>query len=223
MKKIHTMFERVYGNHKVVDILPNFTSPDAMYALHHGIATVKVDGSCCAIFNGVLYKRYDAKNGKQAPEGAVPCCEADPVTGHHPHWVRVDPDNPSDKWFLEARKNYPERWIMDGTYEAVGPHFNGNPYRLERDSLIRHGVQSVFEVERTFEGVKRFLTEHLIEGLVFWVNNEPVCKIKRTDFGLPWPVELDGSLDTLLTRLCADPLGYLDDAQQICPIAEVQG
>lgn len=26
------------------------------------------------------------------------------------------------------------------------------------------------------------------EGLVFWLNGEPVCKIKRTDFGFKWPI-----------------------------------
>lgn len=34
-----------------------------------------------------------------------------------------------------------------------------------------------------------WLNEHPIEGLVFWLDGEPVCKIKRTDFGLEWPVK----------------------------------
>lgn len=31
------------------------------------------------------------------------------------------------------------------------------------------------------------LTE--IEGIVFWKDGEPLCKIKRTDFGFEWPVK----------------------------------
>ena len=35
------------------------------------------------------------------------------------------------------------------------------------------------------------LTENAIEGIVFWLDGAPVCKIKRTDFGLPWPIRSD--------------------------------
>lgn len=31
--------------------------------------------------------------------------------------------------------------------------------------------------------------KYRIEGLVFWFNGEPICKIKRTDFGFDWPVK----------------------------------
>ena len=68
---------------------------------------------------------------------------------------------------------------------AVGPHFQGNPYMYPKDMLIPHGEMDI-ELDRTFEDVKRWLEEHNQEGLVFWYGGEPVCKIKRTDFGLPW-------------------------------------
>lgn len=55
-----------------------------------GVATVKVDGSCCAMINGKFYKRYDAKKGRSIPRGAIKCQkEPDPVTGHMPCWVEV--------------------------------------------------------------------------------------------------------------------------------------
>ncbi|MDE5557861.1 MAG: hypothetical protein K2J32_09290 [Ruminococcus sp.] len=75
--------------------------------------------------------------------------------------------------------------LSDGTYEAVGKHFNGNPHNLKDDFLIQHGKKSV-EVERTFKGVKKFLKENKVEGIVFWLDGKPVCKIKRTDFGFEW-------------------------------------
>lgn len=181
MKKIPTLFTRVFGNHRVVDIKDEIT-PGCEDAFLHGIATVKIDGACCAIIGGEQYKRYDAKNGKKPPAGAIPCCDPDPVTGHWPHWVKVDKNNPDDKWFVKAMTGF----TKDGTYEAIGKHFNGNPYGLDYDTSVMHGVVHCV-VERTFSGVKAFLDEHSIEGLVFWLDGEPVCKIKRTDFGLPWP------------------------------------
>lgn len=190
MKKIPTLFERVYDGHKIVNVLPNITK-GCEDAFLYGKATVKFDGSCCAIINGELYKRYDAKKGKPVPEGAIKCQEeADPITGHLPCWVKCDKDNPSDKWFWEAYNNTEELTVdvADGTYEAAGKHFQGNPYNYEKDYLIKHGESEV-EVVRTFDGVKEFLTNNILEGIVFWYNNEPVCKIKRTDFGLEWPVK----------------------------------
>lgn len=188
MKKIPTLFKRVFDGHKIVDILPEIT-PGCAEAFIKGEATIKHDGSCCAMIDGVLYKRYDAKGGKTPPAGAIPCGDPDPVTGHHPHWVPVDLslNNPGDKWFVKAYDNSIANGgvIRDGTYEAVGPHFQGNPYALDCDKLFRHGMHIVY-VERTFEGIKRWLDNHNEEGLVFWYNGEPVCKIKRSDFGLPW-------------------------------------
>lgn len=184
MKKIPTLFVRTFENHKVVGITNEITA-GCEEAFLHGDATLKIDGSCCAIIGGEFYKRYDAKKGKQPPTGAIPCCEPDPITGHHPHWVKVD-DKPENKWFVNAYNNTPYR--KDGTYEAIGVHFQGNPYGLCDDILQPHGTEKV-DVPRTFDGIKTFLSVYEIEGLVFWLNGEPVCKIKRTDFGLPWPVK----------------------------------
>lgn len=192
MKKIPTMFVREYENHKVVNTLNEFTEPKFEEVLKNGTMTLKVDGSCCAVIYGELYKRYDAKKGKKAPEGAIPCCEPDPVTGHHPHWVKCDPNNPADKWFIEAFKNSYEGtgFIFKNkpiiTLEAVGPHFQGNPYDLDRDYTLFHGSKKITDCPRTFEGIRDYLENHYIEGIVFWYNGEPVCKIKRVDFGFEW-------------------------------------
>lgn len=190
MKKIPTLFEREFKNHKVVKVKTKVT-PGCEWVLNgEGVATVKFDGSCCAIMNGKFYKRYDAKKGKPLPDGAIPCqTEPDPVTGHFPCWVECSVDNPADKWFLEALNNTLPQRIVPGTYEAVGPHFQGNPYGLERDILIKHGEAIVDnEVRRTYEGIREWLRTHPCEGLVFWKDGEPQCKIKRSDFGFVWPL-----------------------------------
>jgi hypothetical protein len=190
MKKIPTMYERVFENHKVIGTIEKFTDPSFENILQNGIPTIKYDGAACAIIDGKFYKRYDAKKGKAIPENAIKCQEeADPITGHLPCWVKVDVDNPADKWFVNAYNNTPFAELYDNsTYEAIGVHFQGNPYGLSDDILERHGVK-VIEVERTFEGIKKYLEDHYIEGIVFWKDGEPKCKIKRSDFGFKWGSE----------------------------------
>lgn len=190
MKKIPTLFERIYENHKIVGITDKIT-PGCEEAFLKGEATVKFDGSCCAVINGEFYKRYDCKKGKIPPEGAIPCCDPDPITGHWPHWVKVDPENPADKWFYAAYINSDSELLQDGTYEACGPHFQKNPYGLYYDKLIKHGNMILTDVNRDFEYIKEYLEDHEIEGIVFWLNDEPVCKIKRSDFGFEWPIKED--------------------------------
>lgn len=185
MKKIPTLFVRVFENKHIKTITREVTSEMEWVLDGEGIATIKKDGSCSAIIDGLFYKRYDAKRGKKPLIGAIPCSDPDPVTGHWPHWISVEESNPGDKWFLEAYKNSEE--LTDGTYEAIGPHFQTNPYDLDKDILYRHGSEIV-TVNRTFDDIKEYLRTHAIEGLVFWKDGEPQCKIKRSDFGFKWPV-----------------------------------
>ena len=188
MKKIPTVFERVFENGKLVSITPVVRN-DLLLAFEHGDATIKWDGSCVAIIKGELYKRFDFKPGRVLPENAIPCQDApDEVTGHFPHWVKCDRDNKSDKWFWNAYDDYAAMhdFIPDGTYEAIGKSFNGNPYGYTFNTLIRHGLASV-SVERSFIGIRDYLKNNPgNEGLVFWYDGKPVCKIKRTDFGYSW-------------------------------------
>lgn len=51
--------------------------------------------------------------------------------------------------------------------------------------LKPHG-KDIVELDRSFEGIRTYLETHVIEGIVFWKDGQPWCKIKRTDFGLPW-------------------------------------
>ena len=103
MKKIPTLFEREFENHRIIKILPN-VRPDLAWVLNgEGVATIKWDGACCAVIGGVFYRRYDAKKGKTIPPNAIKCQEeADAVTGHLPCWVPCDRSASGDKWFWDA-------------------------------------------------------------------------------------------------------------------------
>lgn len=204
MRKIPTLFERIYENHRVVGIIDKLTDERLQVVLDGKcVPTVKIDGSCCAVINNKWYKRYDAKAGKKVPEGAIPCqYSPDQVTGHWPHWVELNPDKADDKWYIIAFKNYfndliektriQNPIIPDGTYEAIGPHFQGNPYNLKMDTLYKHGdsiIEELFNKPLTIDILIDYLSNNKIEGIVFWYNNEPLCKIKRSDFGFEWPVK----------------------------------
>ena len=199
MKKIPTLFTRIFYDetekrHGIKEILPELSSPGLEEVLAKGIPTIKWDGTCTLIKDGKFYKRYDAKNGKTPPFNALPCEPApDPTTGHWPHWLEVNPDSPEDKWLWKVYQNTLKQAIEkgkqlpEGTYEAIGPHWQKNPYKLPTDILIQHGQKIITDLtDRTFEGIKQWLETHNEEGIVFWYNGEPQCKIKRSDFSIPW-------------------------------------
>ena len=187
MKKIPTLFKRTFDEHHRKHITPEVT-PGLEWVLEgRGIATVKYDGTCCALMDGKFYRRYDAKKGKTPPAGAIPCCDPDPVTGHWPHWLECDFRNTADNWHLAAFYNAGGFNLKSGTYEAIGPHFQSNPYKLACDKLVRHGADVIRDCPRTFDGLRDYLAVHNIEGIVFWLDGEPMCKIKRSDYGFKWP------------------------------------
>lgn len=186
-EKIPTLFERDFSSGSA-RATPVVKMGFEWVLKGEGIATIKYDGSCCAIIDGEFYRRYDAKHGKPVPEGAIKCQEeADPITGHLPCWVKCDRNNPADKWFWAAYNlfNKYHGKPADKTYEAIGLHFQGNPYNLSYDILMCHG-KDVVVVPRSFEGIREWLENHEEEGIVFWRDGKPQCKIKRKDFGIKW-------------------------------------
>jgi hypothetical protein len=178
MKKIKTVFaidrelRRATENVQVAWVLNG-----------EGVATIKFDGTSCLAEEGRLFKRFDAKNGKAPPAGFVPVEDApDPVTGHWPGWVAVSEVAPEDKWHREAFAAGP---FENGTYELVGPKVQKNRYDRAAHELIRHG-SVVVEVERTRDGMIRWLEEHVHEGLVFHHEDGRMAKLRRKDFGIKW-------------------------------------
>lgn len=181
MKKMTTLFKK---DPKDLGRVINEINEENRWVLNReGIATRKFDGSACAIINGELYKRYDAKKGKKAPEGAIPCQEPDEITGHHPHWVKCDKNNPADKYFIEAFNN--RDWKKEATYELCGEKINANPEKLVGHHLIEHGSVTFNIKDFSFDAIKLFLEQNDIEGIVFHhLDDDRMCKIRKSDFGL---------------------------------------
>lgn len=157
-------------------------------------ATRKFDGTSCAIINSILYKRYDAKINKKTgkykkpiPNGAIPCQQPDLITGHHPHWIEVDMNNPADKWHLKALDYHTENneldKLVDGTYELIGEKVNGNKEKIKGHMLVKHGDDVLDIPGLTFEAIKEYLEMVDIEGIVFHGKDGQMCKIRQTDFG----------------------------------------
>lgn len=183
MQKIISVFKRDYeGTRKIY----NEVVEGAEWVLAgEGVATVKIDGTCCMAEGGMLYKRYDAKHGKKPPANFRPAQDADPVTGHWPGWIPVG-DEPESRWHREALSaGVPP----DGTYELIGPKIQGNPHGLDYHALVPHGETILGNVPRDFEGLRAYLGQHEIEGIVFCHPDGRMAKVKRRDFGLPWPVK----------------------------------
>lgn len=154
---------------------------------------IKLDGTACAVIAGVLHKRYDAKNGKPAPVGAIPCQDApDAITGHFPHWVKVDSDAPSDKWHIDALNGLSPDNVSadfeDGTYELIGEKIGGNPESIAGHALINHSHLLVddlpdFNIDTGFDIIRNYLEVADMEGIVFHHVDGRKCKIRKTDFG----------------------------------------
>ena len=153
-----------------------------------GVATVKLDGTACMVEGGQLLARFDAKKGKTPPSGFRPCQpEPDPITGHFPGWVPVT-DNPAFKHHVAAfERSKASGGLSDGTYELIGPHFQGNPYKIEEDRLERHGAIVVESSDRTFEGLRALVASlQPAEGVVFHHPDGRMAKLTAEEFGLPW-------------------------------------
>lgn len=200
MKKITTLYNVSYENNKRGKITQEINHGNEWVFEQGTIPTRKFDGTTAAIFNGVLHKRYDVNptkeafknhvsgekwlptNFKEVPFNSISCQEPDLITGHWPHWVKCDENNPSDRYFIEAF----DISLPDGTYELCGEKVGVNAEKIQGHKLIKHGIE-VLDIKEpfTFESLKEYLCDvnNDIEGIVFHSEcGTKMCKIKKSDF-----------------------------------------
>jgi len=192
MKKISTLFKKDPND---LSRVINELDPQNQWVLDgDGVATWKFDGTACMILNGGLYKRYDLKRNKKTgefpvvPGGAIACQDPDPVTGHWPHWIKCDRNDPSNKYHFEGYDTLVNDGLLnDGTYELCGPKVQGNPEKSPIHKLLKHGSVQL-DVNVTgfdpFEDLRDYLLSTNIEGIVWHHPDGRMCKLRKSDFGI---------------------------------------
>lgn len=187
MKKIPSLFQR---NHDGDRLVRNEVTPEAEWVpAGEGEATRKLDGTCCLVRAGRLYKRCEVKPGGKAPPDFEPANDVDEVTGKQQGWVPVG-DGPEDRWHREAWQLFQciqatgDPAEDDGTYELLGPKVQGNAEGKDKHKLEPHGCAELPDCPRDFDGIKAYLAERDIEGVVWHHPDGRMVKIKAKDFGL---------------------------------------
>lgn len=183
MQKIPTLYIRDKANPKLVT---REVDPDCQWVIDgEGVATEKEDGSACLVRHGVLYRRHRVKLGKSKPPGWIHWNFEQPETSGH-GWALVG-DSTADQYHREAWSRVAE-FLPDGTYELVGPSLQKNPYEITYHALRKHGSFRHSCVPTGHAELREWFKDmYPMEGIVWHHPDGRMAKIKRRDFGLPWP------------------------------------
>lgn len=174
MKKMPTIFNRNYNPCRAF----NMQHPDCQWVFDgEGMVTRKWDGTCVKIDGDRYLKRRCVKKGKSTPKDFI--LEQFQVLAEKQFgWVPVTKE---DKWHMEADFEQ----LPSGTYELVGPKVQGNPEGFYRHTLVGHKYSVVYYgILRTFDGIRDFMKDKDIEGIVFHHPDGRMAKIKKSDYGM---------------------------------------
>lgn len=160
-----------------------------------GVATQKLDGTCCRIMAGRLYRRHEVKVDKRTGQlretpAVFTELEVDPETGNKVGWVLADESSPADVWHFGAFKQLVlDELPLDGTYELIGPHVNKNPEQVSTDRLVSHAdpALELRDVPTGYDQIREYLEGAAIEGVVWHHADGRMAKIKGRDFGIVRP------------------------------------
>jgi hypothetical protein len=182
MKKIPTIFVRDMSRQPAL-VTAEWSIGCEWVRDGEGVATRKYDGTSCMIRDGKLYKRRELRNGDVAPPD-FESLGTDENTGKTVGWVLVG-DGPDDKYYREGFAT--AGGYGDGTYELLGPKIQGNKDHRTQHVLQPHSMAKTYpEAPRDFDGLKAWLSENIVEGIVWHHEDGRMAKIKRRDFGLLW-------------------------------------
>lgn len=185
MTKIPTIFRRSDAGLITCEI-----HPECLWVFREeGVPTRKWDGTACLSKDGQLWKRYTHKRGKTAPPDFMPSSGINPDTGKQEGWVPVG-DGPEDKWHRAAvarGTDYEGNYLDNHTYELCGPKVQGNPEKMGKHYLVRHGLHVLANVPHAYDALCEYFRAHDIEGIVWHHPDGRMAKIKGRDFGIKRP------------------------------------
>lgn len=182
MKKIPTVFERDWNGDRS-RVLNQVHQGCEWVLVGEGVATRKYDGTCCLIRDGKLYKRRELRKGETVP--GFEAADFDEETQKTVGWISVG-SGPEDRWHREAFGES-DFWA-DGTYELLGPKIQGNVEQRTQHVLQGHALARTYPTApRTFEGLREWMSDQDIEGVVFHHPDGRMAKIKLRDFGIKRP------------------------------------
>lgn len=183
MKKIPTIFQR---NYETDHLVRNEVTKGCEWVISgEGVATRKLDGTCCLVRDMKLYKRYELKKDMKPPDGFEPADMVDSITGKQSGWIPVG-HGPEDQYHREALCKIESNNLRDGTYELIGPKIQGNPEEVPNHLLVRHDLHLALSDPPNpyFYDIRSYLISHNIEGIVWHHPDGRMAKIKARDFGI---------------------------------------
>jgi hypothetical protein len=185
MVKIPVMFKRDNNNRVIPELNPEC---EWILSKDNGLMTIKIDGICVQV-------AYEQGKGwtidKRMPNGTgwyTTTQVSDPLL-----WKAFDAQNAK----------------MSGIFEVYGVGIHGNPHGADGTYMIKIAPVDytlivarnntkvnrgpMYSAQTLFDNIKAELEESPeIEGFVFHLENSDMdlaraCKIRRKDYGLPWP------------------------------------
>lgn len=184
MNKIPTLFIRNSENMKLVTREIN---PDAAWIFEGGaIPTVKKDGTNIRVT--VVKRQCTHVEKRRNPT------REEKALGVEPGYVDASRDEPGDKHIFAAVDATSFLGWPDGAWpcEALGSKIQGGietPHPMLY-SFVLAPLVIAEPFELTYDGIRDYLATHAIEGIVWHDENHyRFAKIKRRDFGFPWPVK----------------------------------
>lgn len=181
MQKIQTIFERDWEGDRS-RVLDQVVPGCEWVFERQGHALRKYDGTCVMFDGERWWARREVKDGKQPPPGFVSIGH-DHVTLKNVGWEPIEQSSFA-KFFYEAIDR-PGAPMEPGTYELIGPKIQGNPEKKGEHLLVKHDCcEGVGNLDRSYEGIKQFLSETGWEGIVFHHPDGRMAKIKGRDFGI---------------------------------------
>lgn len=183
MEKIPTLFLRDPNNMSRVTTDIN---PHAAWLLEiMALPTIKKDGTNILIVvqNGSLIEAQKRRNPTREEK----------AQGQEPGYTAMDRDNSQDKHIFAAVDATDFTTWPDGVWscEALGPKIQGG---VESSTPMLYPFSWAPEVIATgiaisYSTIKEYLERHEIEGIVWHEQGgeKRMAKVKRKDFGLPWP------------------------------------
>jgi hypothetical protein len=228
MKKIPTMFERNPVNMSEVLMAKN---PEATWLFDPSvprIATVKKDGTNVLVVSEELEGggyAYGLKKRKNPSRKEKKAAEAAGRPAPEPTYVFASSDDPQDKHIYRAFEshflNYGLPFDGAGEWPAEALGFKiqggveGDEYRLYfftvEPQIIADPMSPEQTTQEAYQSIEYALALREIEGIVWQATDGSgrMAKIKRRDFGLPWPTRKeDGSVVELETRVLPQGVGH---------------